>query len=190
MNDERRDAIAWARSVTSSPDVVYIDTETTGFLRPGEQIIEISVIGSDGSTLLDTLLKSKKPIPPAASQVHGITDNMLENAPQWHEIYDDLREVIAGKQVVIYNRDFDFPFINQMNVEFGLPVFSPEGWHCAMKQYARYAGVWNFSKNDWKWHKLELAHRTFSDDQMSAHRAADDARACRVVVLGMAGSKS
>lgn len=68
----RQRAIEVARQVCAAKPV-YLDTETTG-LGSTDEIIEISIIDDDGSTLLETLVKPSQPIPADSTRVHGITD--------------------------------------------------------------------------------------------------------------------
>lgn len=186
---QRAEAIKWAQQMVSDPGTVYLDTETTGLLRDDAEIIEISVVDSSGVALLDTLVRPSRSIPIEATDVHGITDEMVAGAPLWSDIYGHLMSVVRGRHVVIYNRDFDYRFINHMNNRHNLQALANVAWHCAMKEYARYAGVWDYRRRSFKWHKLEHAHRVFSEVQVSSHRAIDDARACLIVVQGMAGSE-
>ncbi|MCX5250350.1 3'-5' exonuclease [Streptomyces sp. NBC_00201] len=48
-----------------------------------------------------------EPIPAEATAIHGITDAMVEGAPTFSEILPRLAEALAGRRIVIYNRDYD-----------------------------------------------------------------------------------
>ena len=61
----RRSAIEMAREMVARRPV-YLDTETTG-LDEQSEIVEISLIDSDGSVLLDTLVKPLERIPAGAT---------------------------------------------------------------------------------------------------------------------------
>lgn len=136
---------------------VILDTETTG-LTDSSEIIEISLIDSNGSVLLNTLVKPKRKMRAdnKAVAIHGITNEMLENAPQWNEIHDRFCSLINGKRVVIYNAKYDLRLLEQTSSKYGLsiPDFRPE---CAMLIY----GAWEGTKNEYgtgvKYHKLEDA---------------------------------
>ncbi|MCU7392768.1 MULTISPECIES: 3'-5' exonuclease [Bacillus] len=115
---------------------VILDTETTG-LTPRDQIIEISVINLAGNILLNTLVKPSINIPAEATSIHGITNEMVQDAPSWTAIYKELREVTVGKTLLIYNAEFDLGMIENTcianNVEF--KDFKST---CVMKMYADY----------------------------------------------------
>jgi DNA polymerase III subunit epsilon len=184
--DDRRQsraaAIAWANAVVARPDVVYLDTETTG-LDGRAEIVEIAVIDNAGTTLLDTLVRPDGIIPHEVVRIHGIDDEMVAGAPRWPEVYPALLEVLYERTVIVYNADFDFRLVNQMNRRSGYPQ-SNDRWHCAMKQYAAFATDWHARYGNYRWHKLDVALARFGHTK-GGHRARPDADACRLVVRGM-----
>ncbi|KAB7833563.1 3'-5' exonuclease [Streptomyces mobaraensis] len=97
---------AWAAGALVDPDVVVLDTETTG-LHSGARIVEIAVLSSGGEVLLDTLLDPGEPIPRDASAIHGITDADVAGAPRFTDVLVQLTGVLDGKRVLIYNDVYD-----------------------------------------------------------------------------------
>lgn len=180
----RAGAAAWAAALLRRPDVVFLDTETTG-LDGTAEIIEIAVIDVAGGTLLDTLVRPDGTIPPDAARIHGIRDAMVASAPRWPEVYGHLLPLLAGRTVVVYNAEFDWRLVGQMNRRFGLTLPDSD-WQCAMRQYAHYAAQWHDRYGGYRWHKLDVAVTRFGLPA-SGHRARADALACRAVVAGMAG---
>jgi len=87
-------------------DKVIIDTETTG-LTYGAEIIEISVIDMKGNVLLDTLVKPSCSIPPEATEINRITDEMVADAPSWREVYPVLMDIIGARKWVGWKSEFD-----------------------------------------------------------------------------------
>lgn len=57
--------------------------------------------------LLNLLLNPSEPIPAEATAIHGITDAMVADAPSYSEMLRRLTEALAGRRVVIYNREYD-----------------------------------------------------------------------------------
>ncbi|EXE21569.1 3'-5' exonuclease family protein, partial [Acinetobacter baumannii 1525283] len=96
---------------------VILDTETTGLNNTAE-IVEISLIDSNGNVLLDTLVKPKRKMRAdnKAVAIHGITNEMLENAPKWDEIHDTFCNLIRGKRVVIYNAKYDVRLLEILKI--------------------------------------------------------------------------
>lgn len=154
---------------------VILDTETTGLTDTAE-IVEISLIDSKGNVLLDTLVKPKRKMRAdnKAIAIHGITNEMLENAPKWDELHETFCNLISGKRVVVYNANYDLRVLNQTAEKYGLgiPDFRPE---CAMMIY----GVWEGTKSEYgkgyKYHKLENAARKVGIKvNGQSHRALTD----------------
>ncbi|PGY12318.1 DNA polymerase III subunit epsilon [Bacillus cereus] len=115
---------------------VILDTETTG-LTLRDQIIEISVIDLTGKILLNSLVKPTINIPAEAASIHGITNEMVHDAPSWKAIYKELREVTAGKILLIYNAEFDIGMIENTCIASKIE-FKKFKSKCIMKMYADY----------------------------------------------------
>ncbi|HAX24440.1 MAG TPA: 3'-5' exonuclease [Thermomicrobiales bacterium] len=179
----RSGAVAWAATILRQPDVVFLDTETTG-LDDRAEIVEIAVIDVSGRILLDSLVRPERGIPADAARIHGIDDTMVATAPRWRDVHQQLQPLLAGRTVVVYNADFDRRLVGQMNHHAGL---KPPGgnWQCAMLQYAQFAAQWNERYGNYRWHRLEIAATRFGLPA-GGHRARADALACRAVVIGMA----
>jgi DNA polymerase-3 subunit epsilon len=102
MDTDREKAAFWARSLLERLDWVILDTETTG-ISPHDEIVQIAVLAPDGEALLDTLIRPTRSIPNEATGIHGITDADVADAPPFPVIFPRLKEIIAGKTVIIYN---------------------------------------------------------------------------------------
>lgn len=183
----RAEAVAWAQAVAHDPGTVYLDTETTG-LDGRAEIIEVAVLDVDGRVLLDTLVRPRSLIPAAARAIHGISDAMVADAPEWSDVHAELAQVLRHRTVIVYNADFDLTMVRQMNRSHGLRV-SYDGWECAMRRYSSFAGEWHERYGNYRWHRLDFAVTSFGH-QPGGHRARADAFACRLVVEGMAASPS
>jgi DNA polymerase-3 subunit epsilon len=169
--------------LTFSP--VYIDTETTGF-SPTDVVIEISVLDTDGSVLLDTLVKSPKPIPPSASAVHRITDITLLGAPSWKEVWPQVMGVLDGRLVGFYNAAFDLRLLRQTCGLNGIRWVEPfDDYFCIMEQFAQYYGEWNPRKNSYQWKSLDFAGKYFNLPEPNAHRAKEDTLLAKLVFEAM-----
>jgi DNA polymerase III epsilon subunit-like protein len=184
----RKSAILLAQfEVARKP--VYLDTETTG-LETADQIVEICILGHDGAVLLDSLVKPKNKIPIAASRIHGITDEMVADAPMWPEVWPQVEAALAGRRVAIYNADFDVQMLKQTNRKYHLRwAFPGEAPVCVMKLYAQFYGEWNYYRSSYRWQKLEEAARQCKVTVKGAHRARADALMARGVLHYMAERK-
>lgn len=156
-------------------DVVILDTETTGLTKKSE-VVEISIIDVHGNVLLDTLVKPKTRMraDSKAAEIHGITNDMLKDAPTWAMIHDQVCEIIKNRTVLIYNADFDTRIMQQSAEKYGLemPDYNPE---CAMLLYGFWEGSASNRGDGYKWHKLQSACETLNIEiEGTAHRALSD----------------
>ena len=160
MKTDKQSIVRIAKNLLSL-DPLYIDTETTGFSGT-DVVIEISVLDTNGDVLLDTLVKSPKPIPPGATAVHGINDIHLIGAPGWKEVWPILQEKLSGRVVGFFNADFDLRLIRQTCGLHGIRWEQPyQEKFCIMELFASYYGEWNPRKNSYKWKSLDFAGKYF-----------------------------
>lgn len=182
MATRRAAAITWAREIAADPNVVFLDTETTG-LGEDAEIVDIGIVDRDGNVLLDELVRPQRPIPAEATAVHGITDAMAADADSWVAVGLRVHDALADRRVVIYNAGYDSAMIAQCCAEHGLKPIERD-WQCAMLAYSDFDGTLN-RRGEPKWHKLDAAAERFGIAP-GGHRALADANTARLVVLAMA----
>lgn len=100
---------------------ICFDTETTGLHPNGsdpDEILTISIIGRDGSVLLDERFRpTVKTEWPHASAVNGIYPEDVADLPTIETAIPRLREIFAGADEVIgYNVGFDLGFLSAVGV--------------------------------------------------------------------------
>ncbi|GAW85236.1 DNA polymerase III subunit epsilon [Bathymodiolus platifrons methanotrophic gill symbiont] len=101
---------------------VVLDTETTG-LNPkeGHRIIEIGCVELVSRRLTDRqfhmYINPERVVDEGAIEVHGITNEFLQDKPLFKEVVDDFLDFIRGAELVIHNAPFDVGFIDN---EFSL----------------------------------------------------------------------
>ena len=96
---------------------IVLDTETTGLeVEKGHRIIEIGGVVMNGrkktSETFHAYINPQREIDKEAQQVHGISNEDLEDKPLFSEIAEDLLEFIDGSTLVIHNADFDVGFLD------------------------------------------------------------------------------
>ena len=96
---------------------VTLDLETTG-LNPfeGHKIIEIGCVElinnfPTGKTW-QTYINPKRNIPQEAFEIHGLTEEFLENKPFFKDTIDEFLNFIQDSDLIIHNAKFDMKFIN------------------------------------------------------------------------------
>jgi len=93
----------------------FLDVETTG-LDPnsGDKICEIAVIKTLDGQIADefvTLLNPGRNIPERAVSIHGITQTMVNRAPLFRDIANDLLDFLNDTVIVAHNARFDLEFL-------------------------------------------------------------------------------
>jgi len=93
---------------------VFLDLETTG-LHPqfGHRICEVGMLRCEGGRResFQSLVNPKRPISPKAMAVHGITDEMVAEAPTFDRIAGELLDFIGDSVIVAHNAPFDLSFL-------------------------------------------------------------------------------
>lgn len=94
--------------------VAVLDFETTG-VNPGtDRVAEVSVLrcepDSEPQLVLDTLVNPERRM--SATEIHGITDDDVADAPTFSEIAGDVVHALSDCVVAAYNVYFDMRFLN------------------------------------------------------------------------------
>jgi DNA polymerase-3 subunit epsilon len=95
--------------------LAFIDLETTGVNLGTDRIIEIAIVKvlTDGSrSVKRKLINPGISIPKASSDVHGITDEMVKDAPFFKQVAQELKQFLDGCDLAGYNSNrFDIPLL-------------------------------------------------------------------------------
>jgi DNA polymerase III subunit epsilon len=174
----------WAFSALQRPSLRIVDTETTGrgpnWGGGEDEIVEICILDANGRALLNTLVQPYDTMHPDAAKKSGITDSMLEECAPFSAIADQVRNQLNGKDVVIYNADYDEPLIAAAFTACGQAVPTYEV-RCAMLAYHTFSG--RHARRE-KWAKLDVACRAEGiTNQGNAHRALGDCLSTLALLL-------
>jgi len=93
-----------------------IDIETTGGSPRLEKITEIAIYLHDGEKITDeyvTLINPERNIPYFITNLTGITNEMVEDAPRFFEVAKKIVELTEGRTFIAHNAKFDYSFIRQ-----------------------------------------------------------------------------
>jgi DNA polymerase-3 subunit epsilon len=187
MMDTRDRRIASQKAqewIESNP--VYLDTETTG-LGNYDEVIEIVVLDDQANSLYASLIKPRGKIDPEAGRIHGITQEMLVNAPSWMDVWPQAKAVLVNRRIGVYNVEFDKRLINQSCDRSGMPRSLPEGiFFDIMKIYAQFYGVKDPYRGTYRYQSLEQAGKQCNIPLPNAHRALADCLLARALLHHMA----
>ncbi|MFD1145167.1 PolC-type DNA polymerase III [Larkinella insperata] len=101
-----------------------VDVETTGGVGGPTRLTEVAVFRYDGVEVVDSfhsLLNPRCPIPPFIARMTGITDEMVQDAPDFADIAHEIDRVTEGAVFVAHNAPFDYGFLKKEFAWVGLP---------------------------------------------------------------------
>jgi DNA polymerase-3 subunit epsilon len=159
--------------------LAVFDLETTGVDPEADRIVQLAVVRTDG-TKGHWFVNPGRPIPPLATEIHGITNEHVERAPTFAQIAPVVFELLDGWAVGTYNgRKFDVPFLGAEFRRCGI-AWPPPG---LVQVDARL--VWDAQEP----HTLASAVRRFLGvEHEDAHSALADAMATMRVLQEQAAT--
>ena len=155
---------------------IFLDTETTG-VGPYDLVIEVGIVDLAGNILFSGLINPERGIPEDAIKIHGITDEMVREAPTMKSAWLEIEAILRDRAIGIYNAEFDFRLMKQ-SVENAVIPWSihRNQTFCVMNMFAAWYGEWNRRANKFKSQKLEFAGNFCGIDLHNNHHAVDDAK--------------
>lgn len=162
-------------------DFVVFDLETTGAKCPPCRITEIGAYRISRGEIageFQTLVNPETPIPPFITQLTGISNQMVRNAPKFAEIAADFLNFIGDAVLVAHNAHFDMRFLNH---EIGRihDGYRMANSHLCTVQLSRKL-LPNIEN-----HRLHTVAEHYSIFIENRHRAADDAYATAKVFVNL-----
>ena len=110
--------------------IAFIDLETTGVTVSTDRIVEIAIvkISPDGSKVVKRkLVNPLMPIPAGSTAVHGISDEMVKDAPSFKQIANEVKQFLENCDLGGYNSNrFDIPMLIEEFLRAGIE-FSIDG---------------------------------------------------------------
>ena len=160
-------------------DVIVFDIETTGLSRDLDRITEIGAVKLNNMEVVDrfqTFVNPERPIPANITELTGITDEMVEDAPSEKEALEKFI-AFAGKGVLVaHNADFDTSFIKIACARQGLTYD------------IRYADTLKLARAalpHLKNFKLDTVAKEFKLGDFNHHRAIDDAEMLSKIFISL-----
>ena len=104
--------------------IAFLDLETTGVNLSSDRIVELAIVKimPDGSQVRKRrLINPQMKIPAVVSAIHGITDEMVKDAPTFKEIANDTKQFLDNCDFAGYNSNrFDWPLLMEEFLRSGL----------------------------------------------------------------------
>ncbi|MFN4284460.1 MAG: exonuclease domain-containing protein [Lacibacter sp.] len=106
--------------------LAFIDLETTGVNIATDRIVEIAIvkINPNGTRQVKRkIINPEMPIPEAASDVHGITNDMVKDAPTFKQVAHEIKQFLEGCDIAGYNSNrFDIPMLAEEFLRAGVDI--------------------------------------------------------------------
>ncbi len=153
--------------------IIAIDIETSGAYPLDSEICEIAAVKYQEGVVVDTfqsLVKVTKPMSDFIIGIHGITNEMVADAPVLDEVLPKFLDFIGNSIIIGHHVQFDLGFIaieiERLNLKY------PTNLALCTSLLSRV--LITESPN----HKLQTLIKFLKLDQGAAHRALDDSKAC------------
>lgn len=110
--------------------VAFIDLETTGINLVTDRIVEVAIVKifPDGKRQVKRkLINPQMPIPQVVIDIHGITDEMVKDAPLFKQVANEIKQFLDNCDIAGYNSNrFDIPMLIEEFLRCNLS-FNTEG---------------------------------------------------------------
>ncbi len=104
--------------------LAIIDLETTGINLGTDRIVEVAIVKimQDGKKIVKRkLINPEMPIPPGSTDIHGITNEMIKDAPTFRQVGNELKQFLDNCDLAGYNSNrFDIPMLVEEFLRVGM----------------------------------------------------------------------
>jgi DNA polymerase-3 subunit alpha (Gram-positive type) len=169
VNDERVSAVQGDCRLPLDTEYVSFDTETTGLNARRDRMTEIGAQIFRGTEVLrtfNTFVNPHMPIPPEITELTGIQDRDVEDAPDEKEAMEQFLAFAGNRPLVAHNAGFDIGFMKAACHRSGIS-FHPV--------YIDTVPLSQALLPDLKHFKLNLVAKRLKLPRFNHHRASDDA---------------
>ena len=151
--------------------IVALDIETTGLSPEGDAITEIGAVRFNERRIegeWHSLINPGRRIPPQITQLTGITDAMVRNAPRIGDVLEDLETFVGDGPILGHNVGFDLAFLRRQGIfRYNDPLDTYDMAAVLMPTAGRY--------------RLGSLAQSLGILLPATHRALDDARVTHAV---------
>lgn len=150
--------------------VAVVDLETTGTAATADRITEIGIVQIENGVIVEewsSLVNPEVAIPPEIQALTGITDAMVQDAPTFEELADEVHKRIGDHLFIAHNARFDYAFVKNAFRRVGIAYTADVlcTVRLSRKLYPGYAS-----------HSLDALIQRHGLHDEQRHRALGDAR--------------
>ncbi len=167
--DDLVSAVVGSKDIDFEGTFICFDLETTGFSAKKDRITEIGAVKIENGVISDTFstfVNPERPIPAKITELTGITDSMVSDAPSDTEAVADFLEFCGDAVLVAHNAPFDTSFIREVCSKMGR-----EYNYTSIDTVAICRSILKDIKNC----KLDTVAKFLRLPDFNHHRACDDA---------------
>ncbi len=160
-------------------EFIVFDIETTGLSVANCGITEIGAVRIRGGEVLDrfnTFVNPEMPIPEKITELTGITNEMVADAPKIDEAVPAFLEFAGDRLLIAHNANFDTSFIRAAAEKLKIPFKNP---------YLDTVALSRFANPELKKHKLDILADYYGLGDFNHHRACDDAEMLAMIYFKM-----
>lgn len=158
--------------------IVAFDTETSGPYPVAHEIVEMGAVKWERGRVVDefqVLIKPSVPMGEAVIKIHGITNEMVADAPSMDQVIAQFHKFLGGSAIMAHHAPFDLGFLTYEFEKAGLSIPTSPILCTSLLSRSLIKGCEN--------HRLQTLIPFLKIPQGTAHRALDDAKACLQVGL-------
>ena len=148
---------------------IILDTETTGLDYTKERMVEFAAVRMENGKIKEefqTLINPEQHIRKSSIAIHGITPEMVKDAPTEAEAMPKIMDFIKDYPIVAHNAIFDYSFLNEASKRvFGKEIENPR-----IDSQQMFKEIYP----DLESHGLEALTTKFNIDLTNHHRAMAD----------------
>ena len=154
----------------TNKNIVFFDLETTGVNTEKDRIVQIALYKMTedgmGDQSIETLVNPEIPIPAQATEVHGITNEMVADKPKFREIANTILDFMNGCAIGGYNSNrFDVVLLMAEFSRCGISWPNPDGVFVDVLELERIINS----------HKLSETYKRYTGQELdNAHDAMAD----------------